>query len=284
MGIRKYDIKERAFDPTQADRYELSILLGVGSFTYVVREARSRSILVYRSLTWPDLALADWTPNLLRTVQEDEVLRPGLIRKVYVGWITERVTLVPSRLFQAGREADFLAKLTTIGLEDRCRSEALPDLGAQLLYAIGADRVDGAERRLSPLRQRHYATGLLNGWCAQSRAVGNRAVFASLRDGQLFLAALDAGKLRFFNSFTYQTAQDALYYTVLCFEQSGWGTNRVPLYLCGEILRESDVYKQFFRFIEDIRFVPHTDERGKPGQQLSDYPTYLYFDILSNFP
>lgn len=283
MGVKKYDIKEAAFDPTNASNYELSILLGVGSFTYVIREERTKDLMVYRSLALEGGPLVNWSKKMHRTTQEDEVLRPSLIRKTYVGWITPRVTLVPTRLFQDGQEAAYMSALTTIGLDDHCRSDAMPALGTQLVYAIGQERVDSVTRRFAPLRARHYAAHLLKAWQDQSRRIGHRAVYASLRDGQITLATLDAGKLLMFNVFAYQTAQDALYYVTLCFQQSGWGLDRVPLYLCGEILSQSEVYRQLYRFIEDIRFLSTDNLPGIAGPILSAYPGHLYYDLLCQF-
>lgn len=283
MGVKKYDIKEAAFDPTNASNYELSILLGVGSFTYIIREERSKQLLVYRSLGLENGPLMDWSKKVHQIIQEDEVLRPSLIRKAYVGWITPRATLVPIRLFQDGKEADYMNALTDISLEDHCRSDALPALGTQLVYAVGQDRVDSITRRFAPLRTSHYASSLLRAWQDQSRKIGHRAVYASLRDGQITLATLDAGKLLLFNVFSYQTAQDALYFTTLCFQQSGWGLDRVPLYLCGEILAQSEVYRQFYRFIEDIRLLSADDLPGIAGPLLGQYPGHLYYDLLCQF-
>lgn len=284
MGVKKYDIKEQAFDLSKADQYELSILLGVGSFTYIIREERSKQLLVYRSFSLDAKHLADWGKKVQQITQDDDILRPSLIRKAYVSWVGERAALVPIRLFQEGREVDYLSQLTTIGLQDICRSDALPALGTQLVYAIGQDRVDSISRRFAPLTSRHYASKLLQSWQDQNRKIGHRAVYASLRDGQITLAAIDAGKLIFFNIFTFKAAQDALYFTTLTFQQSGWGLDRVPLYLCGEILPQSEVYRQFYRFIEDIRFLNAEDQDGIAGPMLSTYPSHIYYDLLCQYP
>lgn len=283
MGVVKYDIREAEFDRSNSENYELSILLGVGSFTYIVREKRSLKLLAFCSKGMVSGEnLRDWVPQLQRTVQEDELLRPNLIKQINISLMTDRVTLVPSRLFEAGREAEYLSHLTAVGLEDRSRSETIPELAVNLAYLISEERLEACTRRFSPLSIRHHAYGLLKHWGKQSLTMGQRAVYACIRDQYLILCGMDSGKIQFFNVFQFQTAQDALYYVVLAFQQSGWPTNRVPLYLCGEILAESEVYRQLYRFVEDIRFSVYEGVLN-PGTELAALPSHVYYDLLCQF-
>jgi hypothetical protein len=283
LGVAKYDIKEADFQRTDSEKYELSILLGMGSFAYIVKETRTNRILVFRSLSLNVSKADEWSERMRKIVQEDEVLRPSLIKHISVGWITPRVSLLPIRLFDAGREKDYLSQLSSLGLDDLAYSTALPALGVQLMYAIGRERQDSVTRRFAPLKTAHYGSGLLSKWQEANRLIGHRAVYASIRDGQLVLAAMDAGKLLFFNIFQFTTAQDALYYTSLAYQQCGWGLDRVPLYLCGEVLTKSEVYRQLYRFIEDIRFLEDDGANGVSGPLLKQYPSHLYYDLLCQF-
>lgn len=283
MGVEKYDIKELEFERSDSEQYELSILLGMGSFTYIVREKRTLRLLVYRSLSLQVKHVSDWNRNMQKVVQDDEVLRPSLIKQILVGWITPRTIMVPNRLYQEGHAADYLGQLTTVGLEDRCFNTALPAMGSQLVYAVGQDRVDSVTRRFAPVRSQHYAKGLLQNWQDQNRQIGHRAIYAAFRDGQIVVAGLDAGKLVFFNIFTFVTAQDALYYITLAYQQCGWGLGRVPIYLCGEIVVQSEVYKQLYRFVEDIRFMEADLSKGIPGNLLAQVPAHLYYDLVCQF-
>ncbi|MEM9835578.1 MAG: DUF3822 family protein [Bacteroidota bacterium] len=282
MGVGKYDIKEIAFDRTKAAQYELSILLGMDSFTYVVKEMRTHQLLVFRALSMTALNLNDWVPQFQRTVQNDELLRPNHIRKIYLSYHTERVTLVPERLFTPGKEMDYLGALADIDLTDACLSEAIPNLEAQLVYAIGEERLEATTRRFSPIRTRHVAAGLLKMWTKQSAQLGHRAIYCCLRDKKLVFAGISSEKIQFFNTFSYETAQDALYYVHLTYQQCGWSPTRIPLYLCGEVVTDSEVYRQLYRFVEDIRFLTFAGPLVI-GPQLKTLPQHIYYDLLCQF-
>lgn len=282
MGVVKYDIKETTFDRTNSDQYELSILLGMDSFTYVVKEQRTNNLVAFRSLKMKDAALIDWVAQFQRCVQDDELLRLNLIKKIYLSYITQRVTLVPSRLFALGKETEYLGSLSEISLDDTCHSNTVTELAVQLVYALGEERLEATTRRFSPLRTSHVASGLLSHWARQSIKYGHRAVYCSFRDNQLTIAGLNGGKLLFFNVFGFSTAADVLYFINLTYQQCGWSMARIPLYLCGEVIAESEVYRLLYRYAEDIRFLAF-DGPAEIGEQFQTIPQHLYYDLLCQF-
>ncbi|NJO86655.1 MAG: DUF3822 family protein [Lewinella sp.] len=283
MGVSDYDVKETDFDRSKSEQYELSTLLGMESFAYLVIEKRSRLILAFRSQPLVNSSTASgWAAHLQRAVMQDDLLRLGLIKSNFTAILASRLTLVPGRLFTVGKEATYLESLTNLGLDDRCRSDELPELGTQLVYALAEEQSAAINRRFSPLRLQHYATGLLRCWYRHNSQSGNRAVYAAVRDRQLTLAALDAGKLHFFNVFPFANAQDALYFHLLAYQQCGWSASRSPLLLCGDILEDSEIYRQLYRFVEDIRFL-NFDHPTAVGPQLSTLAPHLYCDLLCQF-
>lgn len=282
MGVIKYDIKETLFDRTKSDQYELSILLGMDSFTYVVKEQRTNNLLAFRSLNMSASQLNDWVPQFQRCVHEDELLRPNLINKIYLSYLTNRATLVPSRLYTAGKETDYLGSLSDINLDDTCHGNAVVELGVHLVYALGEERLEATNRRFSPLKTTHVGSGLLRHWAQQSIKFGHRAVYCCVRDQHLIIAGLAGEKLQFFNIFPFGTASDALYFINLAYQQCGWSMSRIPLYLCGEVMQESEVYRQLYRFTEDIRFLAF-DGSVEIGAQFQTIPQHLYYDLLCQF-
>lgn len=284
MGVNKYDIVATSFDRNKIDQLELSILLGMDSFSYILLAPDTRQMMAFTSVQLNTSGFADWVPVFYRSIQANEFLRAGLAKTVYLGISTERLCLVPQRLFQKGEEASYLSKLTDISLDDRCKSDFIPSAAAQLLFVIGEERLEAMSRRLSPNRIQHSATAMLEQWLKQSQALNHKALYACLRDRMLSLAALHNGQLLFFNTFKFQTAAEVVYYVHLVYQQCGWSATRMPLYLCGEVLEDSDIYQQLYRFIEDIRFLqPPAALATIEGNMLS-LPSHLYYDVLCQFP
>lgn len=283
MGIGNYDIQDPAFDRSLSEQYELSILLGMDSFTYIVRDKRSDQLLAYRDLEIKTDLLSDWVPQMQRAVQSDALLRPNLIKNVHLSFLSDRVTLLPERLFESGKETDYMAHLTDISLDDKCMSERISGLGVVLVYAIGEERMEATKRRFSPVRTRHFAAGLLSQWSKHNATiVGQRAMYGCIRDTHLILAGLQDNKVQYFNIFQWNSEQDAIYFIHLAFQQCGWSVKRTPIYLSGEVTTATAFHQEVYRFVEDIRF---SEFNGSviSGTAFSEIPDHVYFDLLSQF-
>lgn len=279
MAVSNYDITSAAYRADQAHAYELSILTGMDSFAYILRDRTANRLLTYRSLRLTPAELDDWAATFNNLVLADERLRAPRYGTVVLGWQTERSVLVPSTLFDPADARAPLEHLTLVGLDDTVRHELFHELEAHLIFAAPRDRLEAVERRLNVRRTHHPAGGLLSVWSARSRRLGHQAVSVNLRGGSLYVAAHHNGRTLFANGFSYDNSQDALYYVALAYQQCGWLPSRVPLYLAGEITEESEVYRQFYRYVEDLRFCRYGAPPGLPVE-FAGLPEHLYFDLL----
>jgi hypothetical protein len=279
LAINNYDITAAAFLPESAHKYELSILTGMDSFAYIIRDRIKNQLLAYNSknLTAPETE--NWTETINRIIQADDKLRSLRFNSCILGWQGERITLVPDELYTTGNDRSYLEQLTLVGLEDEVRAERFHFLEGHLIFAAERVRLDAAERRLSSRRTHHLAGGLLTAWGTRSRRLGHQSVSVAIRGGNLFVAAHRNGVLQFFNTFPYTNSQDALYYLLLAYQQCGWAPSRVPLYLCGEITEHSELYRQFYRYVEDIRFCQYGAPPSTPPE-LAGLPGHIYFELL----
>lgn len=279
MAISNYDITAAAYRKEGAHDYELSILTGMDSFAYIIRDRTRNQLLAYHSQTISAAEQTDWPATLENLVRADDKLRSVRYGNCILGWESERLTLVPSALYDPATPRLYLEQLTLVGLDDEVRAERFQELGGALLFAVKRDQVEAAERRLSPLRTHHLAAGLLASWSNRSRRLNHQSVSCAVRGNKLFVAAHRNGQLLFFNTFPFGNSQDALYYLLLAYQQTGWTPDRVPLYLCGEITEHSELFRQFYRYVEDIRFCQYPTPPGTPPE-LAGIPEHLYFELL----
>lgn len=279
MAVSNYDITAAAFRPEGAHKYELSILTGMDSFAYILRDRTKNLLLAYHSSSLLPTETESWPETLNRLVQSDDKLRALRYGNVILGWEGERMAVVPDELFAEEAEREYLEQLTVIGLDDEVRAERFHFLEGRVVFAAPRTRLEAAERRLGARRTHHVAGGLLTAWGTRSRRLGHQSVSAAVRGSSLFVAAHRNGLLQFCNTFRFDNAQDALYYLLLAYQQCGWAPTRVPLYLCGEITEHSDLYRQFYRYVEDIRFCQYGAPPATPPE-LANLPGHLYFELL----
>ncbi|WP_157974481.1 DUF3822 family protein [Lewinella sp. IMCC34183] len=279
MGVSNYDIASAAFRPDRTEDYELSILTGVDSFAYIIRDRTANRLLAYRSYSFGREERADWPAALAAVVANDERLSGLRYGKAVLAWDTPVLTLVPAALYRSGNPFAYLESLTVVGLEDEVRHEHYHELGAELIFSARRDHLRTAEEQLGALRTQHVAGGLLTAWSLRSRRLGHASVSCSVRENRLFVAGHRKGALAYFNTFHFGSSQDGVYYLLLAFEQCGFAPDRVPLYLSGDVTASGELYQQFYRYVEDLRFSDYPTPPAAPPE-LAGLPGHLYFDLL----
>ncbi len=279
MGVSNYDITAAALHLEQPQDYELSILTGVDSFAYIIRDRTANRLLAYRSYAFDAAQRADWPATLGQLVAADERLRTADFGRTVVAWDTPTMVLVPRPLFTEGHPATYLEQLTVIGLDDEVRHERLQEIGSELIFAARRAHLDAVEEHFGGGRPQHFTGGLLTAWAARSRRLGQSSVSCAVRGPRLFVAGHRNGILEYYNAFSFASPQDAVYYLLLAYEQCGFSPARVPLYLCGEVTAAGEVYHQFYQYVEDLRFSVYATPPAAPPE-FDGLPPHLYFDLL----
>ncbi|OAV44188.1 DUF3822 family protein [Lewinella sp. 4G2] len=279
MELDNYNLQSAAFRPEDAQRYELSILTGVDSFAYTIRDRQHNRLLAYSGTQLSSEHQGDLPAAVQGFVDNSPQLSTKGYGNVILGWSTPRVTLVPRELYLADDQRTYLEQLTLLGLEDAVLEEWYNDLDAHLLFAVNKDRLEAVSRSVSTLHSRHLAGGLLSAWRTRSLRRGEAAVSVNIRGRQLFVAAHRAGSLQFFNTFEVTSREDALYYVLLAYEHCGMLPDRHPLYVSGEISERGEIYQLLYTYVRDIHFsalaMPPV-----PAAELVDLPQHVYFDLL----
>ena len=279
MAVTNYNIRSAAFRPEAAESYELSILTGVDSFAYAIRDRAANQLLAYHASEFTEAERTDLPEAVLHRLQGDNLLERTTFGTTVLGWQTPRVILVPQDLYDNNHRRDYLEQLSIVSLEDAVREEWQNELNAHLLYVASGNSLNAIATTLQAARTQHASGGLLNAWGLRSRRLAEADVSICLRGKQLTVGAHRAGSLQFFNTYTFASAEDVLYYTLLAYEHCGLLPARAPLYVSGEILSESELYRLLYTYVAEVRF----SQYGAPPRLAPDLPaipTHLYYDLL----
>ena len=262
-----------------ARQYELSILTGVDSFAYTIRDRARNKLLAYHASELSAAERASLPEAFLARLQGDDLLNRVNYGSTVLGWQTDRAALVPREIYEEDHRRDYLEQLSLISHSDAVHAEWHNDLDAHLLYVGSGEDQAAVSNTLQATRTQHVAGGLLNAWALRSRRLAEASVSVSLRNGHLIVAAHRNGSLQFFNTFYFSGAQDVLYYVLLAYEHCGLLPARAPLYINGDIVAESELYQLLYTYVGDIHFSRY-GAPPTPAIDLEPLPTHLYYDLL----
>lgn len=101
----------------------------------------------------------------------------------------------------------------------------------------------------------HFATVLLS--ILQMHNHNYKEVVYAHFDSRCFhLVIFKDKKMVFFNRFSFENEMDMLYYLLFSLEQSEIDTEVVPIFLLGDIIRNSEKYRAIYNYIRHIYFLP----------------------------
>lgn len=267
MGVIRYDITTDAFHKSAASQQELSILTGVDSSTYLITNEVNQALAI-RALSHEKQE--HWWSDEPRTLQS--------YQKTKLAWRGHRYTIVPARLYNGDARQALLTNLTSLSEQDTVLADPMPELDAFLIYALNQEQLTLWRRTFIGCRFYHVVTPLLHRLSGLARKYGRPQVYAYLHDGWMTTIGLERDHLRFCNTFRCPDAKDYLYYILLTYEQCGWKSDQVTLYLLGEVLQDAAVYRLLYRYVRDIQFMP-APEGVTLGGNMAEHPPHLFFDL-----
>jgi hypothetical protein len=262
------------FEASHTKTYELSILVGVDSFGFAILSDQQR-LLALRQYSLEDRPLdADMLEQLHR---KDELLSASF-RNIRLAFATPRQVIVPDRLYNPDDHLTYLEGTTRLSDRDTVLADQVASLHTCFVYAV-EDSLEAAARRLfSGCRIFHLGHVLLEG---QRRLVNHKdGAYFHLLDGHLFASVLQNGALAFFNAYRYRSAKDFVYYAMLVFEQAGLSAESTRVYLSGQLVEASEIYRLLARYLPLMEFM---DTRAifKFDLENDREVAYQYFDLLS---
>jgi len=86
LAVTNYDISSAAYRKEGAHDYELSILTGMDSFAYTIRDRTQNQLLAYHSQTIPTTDQANWPETIDRIIRADDKLRSVTYGNCILGW------------------------------------------------------------------------------------------------------------------------------------------------------------------------------------------------------
>jgi len=161
-------------------------------------------------------------------------------------------TLVPRRLFQHGDLSGYFNLLLPPG-DYEYAYEELPEFDAYLVLATEKAQANLFSDLFPQTRQRHLVAPLLR-YAREQAGATEHTIFLNLRHQTAQLVVLERQNLLFYNTFSFSTASDLLYFVLLTYDQFKMKPSDLPLTVAGNILQDSELYRTLYRFVHEMRF------------------------------
>ncbi len=268
-----HNILEEDFSKNQIHLYNLSVLLGANRLSYLVSDSQNK-IVGLRSY---------WFGNSIQPIadllKQDTIFNANY-QTVKLGLVSTQIALVPTALFLEEEQRTYLEKVAEIKRTETLFFDTIPSLDIKLVYAVEQPYFEELKAAFPNLKTAHSSTGLIQNFVSNfDKSTDN--IFINIYESTINITVVKKGKLVFHNTFTFQSSTDCLYFVLLVYQQLGLQPQKIPLYVVGELVVDSEIYKLLYKYIKTIKFVgfPNFYTFGTAiGEKLA---SNFFFDLYS---
>ncbi len=279
MGTLRFEILEENLSKTFSSTKELSILVGMDSFAYMVND-ENLYIQILKEYSFKTIeANQDWSAVIGPIIEKDKHLRASF-NHIWVGVDHRVATLVPNRLFQSDEKKAYLENLVELDDKDELVKDDLNDLSAKLVYPFHKTLQAVFQKHFPGFRSYHLVTTLSKALRAHTARQNGYHLFVLFHSNSIRVVLYDKQDLLFINHFSYQSATDVVYYLLMVIDQFSLSTMELPVYLAGQLLKDSEIFRLLSRYINSLRFM-EAPPQFEMGSHLKRYPEYFFYDLLS---
>ncbi|MEK7254237.1 MAG: DUF3822 family protein, partial [Bacteroidota bacterium] len=188
--------------------------------------------------------------------------------------------LVPERLYNEAEKTTYLNELSSQANSTAVQMDEMSELSVKVVYE-SMPELTGVMKKQFPTG-RFYAgvTPFLAGCRKMMPDEQIQVTFVNFHREVFQVAIFQKRNLLFYNAFPYSTAADVMYYVLLTLSQYNIDPAVARVFLSGQIMENSEIYKMLFRYVGNLRFLP-SPPFLKFGRRFSEVPPHLYFDLYS---
>ena len=256
--------KDAGFELNPPASYQMILTLGRLSLESVVFDPSRKKFVAFLQHNIPgNSGKKEYFEQVARILAEDELLRLPY-KNIRLIWQSQSSTLVPSPLFDIKERESYLQFNQVLDAGDVVISDNIRSADAFNIFAVPAELYT-AVGSLHP-RIHHHASVLVESLLLLNRHnINPIQVFVNVHSGFFDMVVINERKLRFYNSFAYNTAEDFIYFVLFVFEQLKLMPEKDLVTLSGQILQHSPIYDIMYKYIRNLAFA------GPIGQVTESY-------------
>ena len=270
------DVIEDSFIRKNANLYDLSALIGADRFSFLVLD-KNQNVVVLRSYSLEENK--DAKSFIRKTYLQDEILKLNF-SSVRVAVNNSKHTLVPSALFDEKEKNTYLEYMVELRPSDTIEVDDLNFIDAKIVYAVNKEIQDMILESFENMKLYHGSTAFIQGAYLLAEEQTEHHMYINVLNRKLNILLFNKKELLFNNSFTFQNVRDFVYFAMLVLDQFRINPETIPVYLCGQIMRESDIFKLLFRYIKNVDFLEAPDHL-KFRSKYEALNAYKFFDLFS---
>jgi len=279
-------------DKQKIYEYELSIRMHTDGFSYAILDTNTNKFLHLEAFDLADPGKRIYIPGeaekidtgkLVQLLENELKWLQQAFHKVRILLEQGKSTLVPEALFNE-EEAGSIFDFNVAGgpyQKTELKHDHLKSTNAYAIYRLPSQLQRLCEKYFPGAAVYHYSTANIQSLFHKYRNADNdKQLFVNTAGTHIDILQIKNKKLDYYNSFSYNTTEDFMYYLIFVVEQLDLNPENVELMMLGEIEKHSSLSDLVHKYVRHIRFIERNPE-FRYSFVFDQLPPHYYYNLFS---
>ena len=242
--------KTNNIETNKLTNQRLSIQISLNGLSFSILDVSSQTIVALKSFKKSRVLTPLELLDYLKFVIDTEHLKQNTYSQITVIYRNDLSTLVPETLFDETNIADYLKFNNKILPSDFISYDQLSN-GTVNVYVPLVNINNYIYDTFGAFTYKHYSTLFIEHLINLKDGLDSN-MFVDVDENQFEIAVLKEQKLIFYNTFSYSTKEDFIYYILFTAEQLQMNPETFPLVFSGLIDEDSELYEIAYKYVRHI--------------------------------
>lgn len=255
----------------------LSVQISLSGLSFLVQDENRSPLLFKEKLlehsTTPEEILLE-----VETLFSEHDLWSMEFSEVSVVYTTPIYSLVPAELFDETKASEYLKFNSKILANDYVAYDQIDALGIVVVYVPLMNVNNYFFEKYGSFNYYHSATILLK-TILKNKNYSLPRIYLHFQQNSFDCLIIKDGELQLCNTYSFNSPEDFMYYTLFSMEQLKLDPETVSVYLCGDIEKDDANYEIAYNYIRNLEFVDTENTLTAIAPEMANHQHFIIRNI-----
>lgn len=254
---------------------DLSIQINLNGLSFCILNTDSNTITYLRHFNEDKKLNPFEILDLLKDLFNKEKELQQDFKNVHVIYVNELATLVPKDLFNEDLLADYLKFNSKILKSDFIAYDTLEINESVNVYVPYVNINNYIYDTFGSFTYNHFSSILIEKILQIEKQASDSKLYIHVSKDHFEIVVTNKGKLILYNTFSYSSKEDFIYYILFATEQLHLNPEKIQLIFLGDIDKASDLYEITYKYIRHISFGKRINSYNYTNETKSNYSDFV---------
>lgn len=278
--LNNINLFDKSYQKSKASTYKLYVEVSYSSLQQLVLDTTTNTFIGFKEHVFADVN-NDFTlcKQLEEVIKSDELFNQNY-KSIIIALVNNRATLVPNAIYKSEQLDSYHHFNFSIQEDDQFYTDKLINLNAHNVYSISKN-ISSLFNHLKNVQFKHFSSSLIEAALIDAKV--NKAIssiYVNVLPSSFQVIVIKNQKLEFFNSFTYKTNEDFIYYLLFAMDQLNINNEDATINLTGNIEKNTELYSTLFKYINTLNFTSLSGNLIR-SYVFEDIPKHYYYGLFN---